>query len=152
MRLALYQPDNPRNTGALIRLCACLGVTLEIIEPAGFTYNLRELKRTALDYAPLAEIRRHQSWRAFSAARADAPGRLILLTTQAEQAYTDFAFAPDDTLLLGQESAGAPEEVHQAVDARLRIPLRPQARSLNLATAAAMALGEALRQTDGWPG
>lgn len=148
MRLALYQPDIPQNAGAIVRLCACLGVPLDVIEPAGFLFTSRELARAALDYAPLAEVMRHASWAAFLERRA---GRLVLLTTRAGTAYTDFAFARDDVLLFGRESAGAPPEVHAAADARLRIPLRPEARSLNVAVAAGMVLGEALRQTGGFP-
>jgi len=152
MRLALYQPDIPANTGTMIRLGACLGVPVDIIEPAGFAFTVRELKRAVLDYAPLAEIVRHASWQAFLEARATAPGRLILLTTQATLAYTEFAFGADDHLLVGRESAGVPEPVHGRADVRVRVPLRAQARSLNVAVAAAMVLGEALRQTAGWPG
>lgn len=148
MRIALYQPDIPQNTGTIVRLCACLGVPLDVIEPAGFPFTARELARAALDYAPLADVTRHASWSAFLAQRR---GRLILLTTKAETPYFDFAFAPDDVLLFGRESVGAPPEVHAAADARLRIPLRPEARSLNVAVAAGMVLGEALRQTGGFP-
>lgn len=149
MRLALYQPDIPQNTGTMLRLCACLGVPMDLIEPAGFTFTNRDLKRAALDYAPLAEVARHRSWAAFQAARAALGGRLVLLTTQAELPYVDFGFQAEDILLVGREQAGAPPEVHEAADARLRVPMRPQARSLNVAVAAAMVLGEALRQT-GW--
>ncbi|HUN52838.1 MAG TPA: tRNA (cytidine(34)-2'-O)-methyltransferase [Candidatus Sulfotelmatobacter sp.] len=145
MRLALYQPDIPPNLGTLIRLGACLGVPLDVIEPCGFPFSERALKRAALDYAAHATVRRHLSWPAYL--RQRGPGRLVLLTTRAERAYTDFAFAPDDTLLLGRESAGVPDEIHAAVDARVRVPLRPGLRSLNVAVAAAMVLGEALRQT-----
>jgi tRNA (cytidine/uridine-2'-O-)-methyltransferase len=148
MRLALYQPDIPQNAGAIVRLCACLGVPLDVIEPAGFLFTVREMRRVAMDYAPLADVTRHASWAAFLERRA---GRLVLLTTKAVTRHVDFAFAPDDVLLLGRESAGAPDEVHAAADARLRIPLRPGARSLNLAVAAGMVLGEALRQTGGFP-
>lgn len=161
MRLALYQPDIPQNCGALIRLAACLGTGLDIIEPCGFLLDDRRLKRAGLDYHALAEVTRHRGWTAFrtawQASRAaagtalPAPGRLLLLTTQGERAYTDFAYRPDDVLLLGRESAGVPPEVHAAADARLVIPLRPGCRSLNVAQAAAMALGEALRQTRGFP-
>lgn len=147
MRLALYQPDIPQNAGAIVRLCACLGVPLDVIEPAGFLFTVREMRRVAMDYAPLADVTRHASWAAFLERRA---GRLVLLTTKAETRHVDFAFAPDDVLLLGRESAGAPDEVHAAADARLRIPLRPEARSLNVAVAAGMVLGEALRQTGGF--
>ena len=148
MRLALYQPDIPQNAGAIVRLCACLGVPLDVIEPAGFVFTVREMRRVAMDYAPLADVTRHASWAAFLERRA---GRLILLTTKAETRHVDFAFAADDVLLLGRESAGVPDEVHAAADTRLRIPLRPEARSLNVAVAAGMVLGEALRQTGGFP-
>lgn len=148
MRVALYQPDIPQNAGAIIRLCACLGVPLDVIEPAGFLFTARELRRAALDYAPLADVVRHVSWEAFLARRT---ARLVLLTTRASDSCFDFAFAADDVLLFGRESAGVPDAVHAAADARLRIPLAPQARSLNLAVAAGMVLGEALRQTGGFP-
>lgn len=148
MRIALYQPDIPQNAGAIIRLCACLGVPLDVIEPAGFVFTARELRRAALDYAPLADVARHASWDAFLARRA---GRLVLLTARASASYLAFAFAPDDVLLFGRESAGVPDAVRAAADARLRIPLVAQARSLNLAIAAGMVLGEALRQTGGFP-
>jgi tRNA (cytidine/uridine-2'-O-)-methyltransferase len=149
MRLALYQPDIPQNAGAAIRLAACMGVALDLIEPLGFILDDTRLKRAHMDYIEHVRLTRHSSWAAFLQHRA--AGRLVLLTTAAEQRYTDFAFAPDDTLLCGQESAGVPPEVHEAADARLRIPLRPGLRSLNVAQAAAMVLGEALRQTGGLP-
>jgi len=144
MRLALYQPDIPQNAGALLRLGGCLGVPVDIIEPCGFVMGDRQLRRAGMDYLALAEWRRHASWDSFLAERR---GRLVLLTTKGSERYDRFAFAADDTLLLGRESAGAPEEVHRAADARLRVPLRPGARSLNVALAAAIVLGEALRQT-----
>ncbi|MFN3743932.1 MAG: tRNA (cytidine(34)-2'-O)-methyltransferase [Hyphomicrobiaceae bacterium] len=149
MRLALYQPDIPQNAGTILRLAACLGVAVDVIGPTGFDMSDRTLRRAGLDYLNHVEIARHVSFAAFMAQRSAAvrPGRLILLTTAGETAYTDFAFARDDTLLLGRESAGAPESVHQIADARLRIPMRAGMRSLNIATAAAMVLGEALRQT-----
>ena len=163
MRLALHQPDIPQNCGAIIRLAACLGVGLDIIEPCGFLLDDRRLKRAGLDYHALAKVTRHRSWAAFRTARqtaaratADeglgAPGRLLLLTTQGDRPYIDFAYRPDDVLLLGSESAGVPADVHAAADACLVIPLRPGCRSLNVAQAAAMVLGEALRQTRGFPG
>ena len=155
MRLALYQPDIPQNCGALIRLGACLGVGLDIIEPCGFLLDDRRLRRAGLDYHSLAEVRRHSSWEAFrSALRPSAPAltppRLLLLTTGGDRPYTDFAFTETDILLLGRESAGVPPEVHAAADARLVIPLRSGRRSLNVAQAGAMVLGEALRQTGGF--
>jgi tRNA (cytidine/uridine-2'-O-)-methyltransferase len=148
MRLALYEPDIPQNAGALLRLGACLGVAVDLIEPAGFVLGDRRLKRAGMDYLDLAELRRHASWARFLEQRR---GRLVLLTTRAITVYHRFAFEPDDILLLGRESAGVPDHVHEAVDARLRIPLRPGARSLNMALAAAMVLGEALRQTELFP-
>ncbi len=150
MRLALFQPDIPQNLGAAIRLCACLGVFLDVIEPCGFPLSDRTLKRAALDYADEARIRLHRSWEDFRREPERRSGRLVLFTTRAAIPYTEFAFAPGDTLLFGRESAGVPDEGHAAADARLVIPLRPGLRSLNVVTAAAMALGEALRQTGGF--
>ena len=144
MRLALFEPDIPQNTGALLRLGACLGVPVDIIEPCGFHLDDRRLRRVGMDYLDLAEMTRHGSWQAYDSART---GRLVLLTTAAERPYTDFAFEAADNLLFGRESAGVPQAVHAAADARLRVPLRRAARSLNVALAAAMVLGEALRQT-----
>ena len=149
MRLALYQPDIPQNAGALMRLCACLGVAMDIIEPCGFLLTDRNFRRAGMDYRAEADVSRHQSWEAF---RTKTPGRLLLLTTQAAQPYPGFGFLPSDTLILGRESAGVPPAVHDAADARLLIPMRPGMRSLNMAQAAAMVLGEALRQTDLFPG
>jgi tRNA (cytidine/uridine-2'-O-)-methyltransferase len=145
MRLALYEPDIPQNAGAILRLGACLGVGIDIIEPCGFLLEDRRLRRAGLDYAAQAALARHASWEDFLAARP--PGRLLLLTTQGDAAYHRFAYRPDDTLLLGRETAGAPPAVHRAADARIRVPLRPGLRSLNVAIAAALVLGEALRQT-----
>ena len=147
MRLALFEPDIPQNAAAMIRLSACLGVTIEIIEPCGFLFSEAGFRRVGLDYTERAEIIRHPSWEVFCAARK---GRLVLLTTKASLSYTAFAFAPDDILLMGRESAGVPDHVHDAAHARIRIPLRSGLRSLNVAQAAAMALGEALRQTGGF--
>lgn len=148
MRLALYEPDIPQNTGALLRLAACLGLQVDLIEPAGFVLSDKRLQRAGMDYVDLVPLTRHASWDAFQAARN---GRLILLTTRGETSYTDFAFEPDDILLLGRESAGVPDVVHASADARLRVPMVPDARSLNVALAASMVLSEALRQTDGFP-
>jgi len=150
LRLALYEPDIPQNTGALLRLAACFGVAVDLIEPFGFLFDDRRLKRAALDYAALAEVRRHVSWAAFLAGR-DAESRLVLLTTAGSVALDAFAFAAGDTILLGRESAGVPAEVHRAVDARIVIPLHAGARSLNVALAGAIALFEALRQTGALP-
>ena len=146
MRLALYQPDIAQNAASLIRLGACLGVAVDIIEPCGFLFTDKGFRRAGMDYLELASVTRHASWEAFRPS-----GRLVLLTTKADHAYTRFAFAPDDVILLGRESAGVPEDVHAAAHARLRIPLQPGLRSINVAQAAAMVLGEALRQTDGFP-
>jgi tRNA (cytidine/uridine-2'-O-)-methyltransferase len=149
MRLALFQPDIPQNLGAAIRLTACLGLGLDVIEPCGFPLSDRAIRRAAMDYADGAEVRRHDSWTSFLAARGGA--RLLLLTTRGAQAYERFGYRPDDILLVGRESAGAPEAVHAAADARLCIPMAAGARSLNVVVAAAMALGEGLRQTGGFP-
>ncbi|MBU0726559.1 MAG: tRNA (cytidine(34)-2'-O)-methyltransferase [Alphaproteobacteria bacterium] len=149
MRLALFQPDIPQNAGALMRLGACLGVAVDIIEPAGFVFDDARMRRAGMDYLDRLEMLRHASWPRYQADRA--PGRLILLTTRAAMPYTGFAFQAGDTLLLGRESAGVPDEVHEAADARLLIPMRPGLRSINVAQAAAMVLGEALRQTDQFP-
>ena len=146
MRLALYQPDIPQNSGALMRLAACLGVPLDLIEPTGFLLGDRRLKRVGMDYLEALEMTRHRSWEAFLAQRRPQD-RLILLTTKGRVPYHRFVFERGDILLLGRESAGVPEEVHRAADARLRVPMRESARSLNVAIAAAVVLGEALRQT-----
>ena len=151
MRLALYEPDIPQNAGSLMRLGACLEVGIDIIEPCGFLLSDRNFRRAGMDYLKSADICRHQSWTRFHEEFSARPGRLLLLTTKGDMAYTDFAFAPQDTLLVGRESAGVPQTVHDAVDARLVIPLRPGLRSLNVAQAAAMVLGEALRQTALFP-
>jgi tRNA (cytidine/uridine-2'-O-)-methyltransferase len=148
MRLALFEPDIPQNTGTLLRLGACLGIGVDIIEPCGFLFTDKGLKRAGMDYLELANYRRHDSWTAFEAERK---GRLVLLSSKATHPYTEFLFAPDDVLLLGRESAGVPDSVRDAADARLRIPLMPGLRSLNVALAASMVLGEALRQTEGFP-
>jgi len=152
MRLALYQPDIPQNTGTILRLCGCLGIEAHIIEPAGFPSSDRAFRRAGMDYLETVAITRHASWQDFQAWRQATACRLILFSTKAESSYLDFHFAPDDVLLFGRESAGAPEIVHAAVDARLRIPMRPGMRSLNVAMAAALAAGEALRQTGGIAG
>ena len=148
MRLALFEPDIPQNLGAFIRLSACLGVPLDLIEPCGFPVDDKRIRRAAMDYADLATVARHSSWAAF---RRDRPaGRLVLLTTKGAARFADAAFQRDDILLFGRESAGVPDEVHQTADLRLRVPLQPGARSLNVALAAAMVLSEALRQTSGF--
>jgi tRNA (cytidine/uridine-2'-O-)-methyltransferase len=150
MRLVFFQPDIPQNLGGAIRLAACMGIGLDVVEPCGFPLSDRSLKRAALDYGPTAQIARHDSWSAFLAARP--AGRLVLFTTKGAQRLDAFAFRPDDQLLFGRESAGVPDAVHDTADARVFIPIRPETRSLNVVTAAAMALCEAMRQTMGFPG
>ncbi len=149
--IALYQPDIPQNTGTILRMGACLGLTVHLIEPAGFALSDRNLRRAGLDYLDQAAMQRHLDWNAFEAWRRAEGRRLLLLTTAADRAYADFAFERSDILLLGRESAGAPQDVHDAADARLKIPMKPPARSLNIALAAAMVTGEALRQTAQFP-
>lgn len=152
IRLALYQPDIPQNTGTMLRMAACLGIAVDIVEPAGFDVSDRNFRRAGLDYLDRLEIARHASWRAFEAWRAERGARLVLASTRAATPYTQFAFAPGDVLLVGRESAGVPDEVHAAADARLVVPMRPGLRSLNVAVAAAMIVGEALRQTGAFAG
>jgi tRNA (cytidine/uridine-2'-O-)-methyltransferase len=146
VRLALFEPDIPQNTGALLRLAACLGVAVDLIEPCGFLLDDRRLKRAVLDYAADLVLCRHVSWPAFLGRRA-SQSRLILTTTSGTIPLHRFVFAADDTILLGRESAGVPEDVHRAAAARVVIPLRPGARSLNVALAGAIVLAEGLRQT-----
>ena len=147
MRIVLYQPDIPQNAGALMRLAACLGVGLDIIEPCGFLLDDRRLKRAGMDYLELLDRTVWPEWERYAA--AEHAGRLLLLTTGGDIGYTDFRFAPEDRLIVGRESAGAPSAVHDTADARLVVPMRHGARSLNVALATAMVIGEALRQTDG---
>lgn len=144
MRLALFQPAIPQNVGACIRLSACFGVELHVIEPTGFRLDDRAMKRAALDYGPLGHMVRHADWEAFQ--RDRSPGRLVLFTTRGAAPLTDFQFEADDTLLFGSEPSGAPDHVHAAADARVLIPLRPGARSLNLAVSAGIACWEWTRQ------
>lgn len=151
IRLALYQPDIVQNTGAMLRLGACLGVGVDLIEPAGFRMTDRGLARAGMDYRDIAELTTHASFSAFEAWRAATGRRLVLLTTKAATAYADFAFRADDVLMVGRESAGVPDSVHALADAALVIPMRPGLRSLNVALAAAMVVGEALRQTGTGP-
>lgn len=146
LRLALYQPDIPQNTGTMLRLAACLGLAVEIIEPAGFDVSDRHLRRSGLDYLDHVAITRHRSWAAFVDWREKAGIRLVLATTAGALPYTDVAFGPDDCLLMGRESAGVPDYVHEAADARVVVPIRAGLRSLNVAVCAAMILGEAIRQ------
>jgi len=149
MRLALYQPDIAQNTGTILRLAACVGVPVSIIAPAGFDMSAKAMRRAGLDYLQHVTIDRHESFAAFQSDMQDS--RIVLLTRHTDRAYTDLVFQPCDVLLLGRESAGVPEAVHDAADARVTIPLRPGLRSLNVAVAAAMVLGEGLRQTNSFP-
>jgi tRNA (cytidine/uridine-2'-O-)-methyltransferase len=146
LTLALYQPDIPQNAGTMLRACACLGVGAAIIEPAGFPVSDRHFRRSGMDYLDQVEIERHMSFAAFQDWRAAAGRRLVLLTTTGAVNYTEFTFKPGDILMVGRESAGVPADVHAAADARIVIPIRSGLRSLNVAVAAAMAIGEALRQ------
>jgi tRNA (cytidine/uridine-2'-O-)-methyltransferase len=146
MRIALYEPDIPQNTGTILRLAACLGVEAHIIEPAGFPTSDRAFRRAGMDYLDEVEIVRHASWAVFERWRMEARSRLILFTTRAKLSYLDHAYRADDVLLFGRESSGVPAAVHDAADARLLVPMREGLRSLNVAMAAAMAVGEALRQ------
>lgn len=146
LHLVLYQPDIPQNTGTMLRTAACLGVAVEIVEPAGFDVSDRHLRRSGLDYLDHVAIRRHASFVAFEAWRRESGLRLILATTSGALPYTEHAFRADDCLLVGRESAGVPERVHAAADARVVVPIRAGLRSLNVAVAAAMILGEAIRQ------
>ena len=150
MQLALYEPDIAQNTGTILRLCACLGVAAHIVEPAGFPVSDRAFRRAGMDYLDHVTLRRHASWSAFDAWRQAEKLRLVLFTTKTTTSYLDHRYG-DDVLLFGRESAGVPDAVQAAADARLTIPMRPGLRSLNVAMACAMALGEALRQTDGRP-
>ncbi len=150
MRIALFQPDIPQNTGTILRLCACLDVEAHIIEPAGFPVSDRNFRRAGMDYLDRVRLVRHQSWPAFEQWRHDAACRLLLLTTAGGQCYLDQHYRADDVLLLGRESAGVPDEVHATADARLVIPMAGGLRSLNVAMATAIVLGEALRQTGGF--
>ena len=157
VRLALYQPDIPQNTGTMLRLAACLDIAVDIIGPTGFDMTDRALRRAGLDYLAHVEIARHVSFEAYVTARTlrdrdrTTKSRLVLLTTRGNAAHHEFAFDPADTLLVGRESAGVPEAVHVFADARVRVPMRAGLRSLNVAVTAALVLGEALRQTGQWP-
>jgi tRNA (cytidine/uridine-2'-O-)-methyltransferase len=151
MYLALFQPDIPVNAGAIMRLAACLDLPLAIIEPCGFVLDDRRLRRVALDYLCHLRLARFPSWPAFESWRHDQGSRLVLLTTRADLPYHGARYRPDDVLLCGRETVGVPEEVHAAADLRVCVPIARGRRSLNVVTALAMAVGEALRQTDGWP-
>ncbi len=147
IRIALFQPDIPQNTGTIIRTAACMGVGVDLIEPLGFILSDKRLKRAGMDYMDMAHVIRHSSWQAFMETRGqENAGRVVLLTTGAEEPYTGFNFAPEDTIILGSESSGVPDEVHSYADARLTIPMSGDARSLNVAIACGVVLGEALRQ------
>ena len=149
MRIALYEPDIPQNTGTILRLAACLGTAVHIIEPAGFPVSDRAFRRAGMDYLDQVVIARHLNWEAFQAWRRNERARLVLLTTRASRSYLDHAYRDDEILLFGRESAGVPEAVHEAAEVRLVIPVKPGLRSLNVAMAAAMVLGEATRQLYG---
>jgi len=147
MQIALFQPDIPQNTGTILRLCACMDVAAHIIEPAGFPVSDRHFRRSGMDYLDQVNVTRHDSWSKFDQWRNERRCRLILFTTRGANSYLDYHYGLNDILLFGRESAGVPDEVAAAADARLVIPIKPGLRSLNVAMAAAMALGEALRQT-----
>lgn len=151
LRLALFQPDIPQNAGTLLRTAACLGLGVDLIEPAGFAVTDRNLRRAGMDYLDAALLTRHSGWTAFEAERRRVGRRLVLLTTRGATSYLDFAFRDDDVVMVGRESAGVPEEVHACADARLIVPMRPGMRSLNVAITAVVVVGEALRQVRGFP-
>ncbi len=148
MRLAIFEPDIPQNTGTMLRLAACMGLAVDIIEPCGFVLDDKRLRRAGMDYLEGVDLTRHSSWQSFL---RHTPARIVLLTTKAVTPYTEFGFTADDCLLVGRESAGVPPEVHARADARIIVPMNPGFRSLNVAVSAAMVAGEALRQTAGFP-
>lgn len=148
MRIALYEPDIAGNVGTILRLAACMGAGVDLIEPMGFPWSDRALARAGMDYAAAAQVTRHADWAAFE---ADVPGRIVLATTAAATPLPEARFRADDVLLFGSEGAGVPDAVHDRADLRVRVPMLPGFRSLNVAVSAAMVLGEALRQTGGWP-
>ena len=152
MRLALFEPDIPQNAGTMLRMAACLGVPVDIIEPCGFLLGDSQLRRAGMDYLSRVALNRHLSWEAFRERQAGDTGRLVLLTTAGQVGYDGFSFRSDDTLMVGRESSGVPESVHAAADARVKVPMTAGNRSLNVAIAAAIVLSEALRQTGGLPG
>ncbi len=151
MRIALYQPDIPQNTGTILRLAACLGIEAHLIEPAGFPASDRAFRRAGMDYLDDVSLVRHASWEAFAGWMRPRGLRLVLFTTRAAASYLDHAYAPRDILLFGRESSGVPQAVQAAAEVRLKVPMRPGMRSLNVAMTCAMAVGEALRQTGEWP-
>ncbi len=144
LRLAAYQPDIAANLGAMVRICGCFGASLDVIEPCGFPFSDKAMRRAAMDYADLVSVTRHDSWDHFAAERRS--GRIILLSTRAEMPHWNFGFQPGDTLLVGRESAGVPEDIHNAADARIMVPMPGGGRSLNVAVSAGIVLSEALRQ------
>ena len=148
MRLVLFEPDIPQNAGSLIRLGACMDVAVDIVEPCGFVFSEAQMRRAGMDYVAQAAVVRHASWDAYV---RQVRGRIVLATTRAAEPYTAFRFAADDNIVLGRESAGVPDAVHDRADARLRIPMKSGLRSINVAQAGAMLLGEALRQTGLFP-
>lgn len=150
-RLALYQPDIPQNAGAVLRLGACLSFAVDVIEPCGFLWDEKRMRRAGMDYIDLVGVTRHNSWAAFRQWSHDQGRRVVLLSTKASERLDRFTFRPDDIIMVGRESAGVPDAVAEAADARIRIPLAPAARSLNMAMAAAIAMAEALRQLDAFP-
>ena len=151
MRLALFQPDIPQNTGTLLRLAACMDIGVDIVEPCGFVLDDKRMRRAGMDYLHRVDLVRHMSWAAFYNDKREKGGRILLLSTKAAHIYTDFDYRVDDTLLLGRESAGVPDDVHDACDERLIIPMAQGMRSLNVAVSGAMVLGESLRQTSTFP-
>jgi len=154
MRIVLFQPDIAPNVGTILRFSACFGLPVDVVEPCGFPWDAKAMRRAAMDYIDLVDVTRHPTWPAFETARTTnhAESRLILLTTAATTPYVDFAFRPDDMLMVGRESAGVPADVHNAADAEVLIPMQPGLRSVNVAVALAMVTGEALRQTHQFPG
>ena len=151
MKIALYEPDIPQNVGTIIRLAACMDVSLHIIEPCGFPFSIKALRRSAMDYIDLATIEQHKSWQHFNDISKKEGWRLVLLTTKTKNNYFDFSFQENDVLLLGRESAGVPNEVREQCDDFITIPMNKEARSLNVAISTSMVLGEALRQTRAFP-
>lgn len=151
IRIVLFQPDIPQNVGAVLRLGACFNIAVDIVEPCGFVWDDKRLRRAGMDYAEKASLTRHPSWNSYQDKQSEESGRMLLFTTKAAVPYHTFSFAPGDQLVFGRESAGVPEDVHDAADARLVIPMASDTRSLNLAQSASIAAAEALRQLDQWP-
>jgi tRNA (cytidine/uridine-2'-O-)-methyltransferase len=151
MRLAIFQPDMPQNTAALLRLAAGLNLPVNVIEPCGFLWDDKRLRRVGMDYLKIVSVERHQNWESFRRSAGVAGARVVLLTTRGATPHLAFPFRPDDVLLVGREGSGVPESVHGAAGARVTLPMAPGFRSFNVVTAAAMVASEALRQTNGWP-